>query len=190
MVVPHGYKDAQIRTLYHSKLDWIKKKRAQLCRSAEDVLQIQEGQLLLLGSGYRVIYAPQQTEEIDHCERLITTSVNLQDSDQQGYWYRDYARLYLSERLHKLAGEAGYQFNRLYIRAQKTRWGSCSALGNISLNWKLVKAPVFVSDYVIYHELVHTRFMNHGADFWLAVEQLVPDLHDAKDWLRYNGPYL
>lgn len=76
-------------------------------------------------------------------------------------------------RISKLAEKNGFEFNRITIRNQKSRWGSCSSKNNISLNIKLVKLPEELMDYVILHELVHTRIKNHSSDFWQELDKYV-----------------
>lgn len=81
------------------------------------------------------------------------------------------ARKQLTGRLNRLAKEHGFAFNKVYIRRQRTRWGSCSRKGNISLNVKLMLLPEELVDYVILHELVHTRIQNHGKGFWSELDK-------------------
>jgi predicted metal-dependent hydrolase len=76
------------------------------------------------------------------------------------------------------------------VRNQKSRWGSCSRRGTISLNWRLIQAPEFVSDYIILHELMHLRQMNHSQKFWQEVENVCPDFRNAEKWLKANGRLL
>jgi predicted metal-dependent hydrolase len=76
---------------------------------------------------------------------------------------------------------------RVSIRAQKTRWGSCSARGTISLNWRLIQAPAFVVDYLIVHELMHRRQMNHSARYWKLVAAAFPEYLLAERWLKKSG---
>ena len=83
------------------------------------------------------------------------------------------AKRKLSRRLKYLAEKHGFTYNRVFIRNQKTRWGSCSHRNNISLNMKLVRLPDELMDYVILHELTHTRFKNHSNDFWAELDRLV-----------------
>ena len=83
------------------------------------------------------------------------------------------ARQKLTERLNFLAAKHGFTYNRVFIRDQKTRWGSCSHKNNISLNIKLLALPEELMDYVILHELAHTRVMNHSAAFWAELDKLV-----------------
>ncbi|MDB6018785.1 MAG: hypothetical protein JWR19_3274 [Pedosphaera sp.] len=70
------------------------------------------------------------------------------------------------------------------IRNQRTRWGSCSGKGSISLNWRLIQTPPFVADYIILHELMHLREMNHSARFWGRVREVCPRYSEARLWLK------
>lgn len=94
------------------------------------------------------------------------------------------ARTVLTARLNQLAVRHGLQYNRAFIRDQKTRWGSCSSRNNINLNIRLVGLPQELMDYVIVHELVHTEFKNHGVDFWAELGRLVPDAGRLRRELR------
>jgi len=77
------------------------------------------------------------------------------------------------------------------VRNQRSRWGSCSASGTISLNWRLVQTPESVRDYIIYHELVHLRYeMNHSGRFWARVAEVCPWWQEAEYWLKRNGSLL
>ena len=97
---------------------------------------------------------------------------------------RDAARITLISKLDKLAAEHGFTYNRVFIRNQKSRWGSCSAKNNISLNMQLLKLEDELIDYVILHELVHTRVKNHGKAFWAELEKYLADAKKKKAELR------
>lgn len=99
-------------------------------------------------------------------------------------WYRRQAQEYLPPRLHALARELGVTPRRVSIRAQRTRWGSCSSVGGVSLNWRLMLLPSTLSDYVLVHELCHLRHMDHSAGFWALVEGLIPDYRERCRRLR------
>jgi len=88
------------------------------------------------------------------------------------------------------AGRIGVTFQRIRIGGQRTIWGSCSARGTLSFNWRLVLAPLEVLDYVVVHELCHLRVPNHSRRFWALVEQQRPRWRDQRDWLRVHGPEL
>ena len=89
-------------------------------------------------------------------------------------WYRDQAPDLLAARMEPLAEVLGVSYARIQVRAQRTRWGSCSSRGTISLNWRLVLLPSALADYVLAHELAHLREMNHSPAFWRLVESVVP----------------
>ena len=80
--------------------------------------------------------------------------------------------------------------NRITVRNQKSRWGSCSRRGTISLNWRLIQTPEFVRDYIILHELMHLRQMNHSARYWQEVERVCPDYELAERWLKQHSALL
>jgi predicted metal-dependent hydrolase len=104
--------------------------------------------------------------------------------------FKRIAKVELAARTWELAAMHGIQIRRVSIRSQRTRWGSCSTKGTISLNWRLVQAPPAVADYVVLHELAHTRHMNHSTGFWRAVAELCPGWREAEHWLKANGPAL
>ena len=81
----------------------------------------------------------------------------------------------LTRKLFGLAEQNGFTVNKVSIRNQKTRWGSCSSLNNINLNIKLVKLPEELVDYVLFHELVHTKIKNHSKAFWSELDYYVGD---------------
>lgn len=93
----------------------------------------------------------------------------------------------LEERLPVFALRMGVSYERVSIRAQKTRWGSCSGNGNLSFNWKLSLVPDEILDYVVVHELAHRIAMNHSAKFWRVVEDILPDYRERRQWLREKG---
>jgi predicted metal-dependent hydrolase len=100
------------------------------------------------------------------------------------------AKIELPARTWELAAETGADVKHVTVRNQRSRWGSCSAGGTISLNWRLVQAPETVRDYIIYHELVHLWEMNHSDRFWAKVEQVCPAWRDAEHWLKRSGSLL
>ena len=102
-------------------------------------------------------------------------------------WYRAYAGEVLRGRIEYFGGIVGRRPNRVSIREQKTRWGSCSSKGNINLNWKLILAPPECLDYVVIHELCHLHELNHSDKFWQRVGCHMPDYILWKRWLKENG---
>ena len=100
---------------------------------------------------------------------------------------RHEARKILVKRLDELAKAHGFKYNRVFIRNQKTRWGSCSTKNNINLNVKLVRLPEKLTDYVIIHELIHTRIKSHNKKFYTKLEQIVKDRKSLDRELKKYG---
>ena len=84
----------------------------------------------------------------------------------------------------------GVTYNKISIRNQKTRWGSCSSKGNLNFNVALMLAPIEVLDYVVVHELCHRLHLNHSKEFWKEVEKAIPDYKEKEKWLKENGDRL
>lgn len=92
----------------------------------------------------------------------------------------------LRSRTIELATLHGIGIARIRIGAQRSRWGSCSSKGTISLNWRLIQTPLHVRDYIILHELAHRQHMNHSPSFWGLVEKLCPTYKESETWLKSN----
>lgn len=101
--------------------------------------------------------------------------------------YKDAARSYIPKRVAYYHAMTGGTYERISIRDQKTRWGSCSSKGTLSFNWRLMLAPPAVLDYVVVHELCHLTHMDHSPAFWQAVESVCPDYRDLRRWLKEHG---
>jgi predicted metal-dependent hydrolase len=97
------------------------------------------------------------------------------------------AKIELPARTWELSAVTGVEVKNVTVRNQRSRWGSCSSGGVISLNWRLVQTPDFVRDYIIYHELMHLREMNHSERFWARVEEVCPGWREAEAWIKRNG---
>jgi predicted metal-dependent hydrolase len=97
---------------------------------------------------------------------------------------RQLAQKELPDRTAALAKRHAVTVHRVTVRDQKTRWGSCSIRGTISLNWRLIQTPPQVVDYIIIHELMHRREMNHSARYWKLVADAFADYQDAELWLK------
>lgn len=149
------------------------------------------------GAGYRLVtrVCPGQAPAVRLDEAAGTLDVRVPDQAMLDTgldallesWYRNEARAALLARVTARAAELGVTFGRLTLRDQRTRWGSCSSLGNLNFNWRLILAPDAVLDYVVVHELAHRREANHGARFWAIVAAHCPDYQTHRAWLRHHG---
>jgi predicted metal-dependent hydrolase len=109
---------------------------------------------------------------------------------EERYAHQKRARAELPPRLMDLAARHGLTVARVSIRNQRTRWGSCGRDGHISLNWRLVLMPPDVRDYVLVHELMHLRRLDHSRAYWKLVAAACPGYREARQWLRTHGPSL
>lgn len=100
------------------------------------------------------------------------------------------AREDIARRVARFAALVGVNYQRITIRAQKTRWGSCSTAGNLNFNCLLMLCPETVRDYVVVHELCHRKELNHSARFWKEVERILPTFTESRKWLKQNGSTL
>jgi predicted metal-dependent hydrolase len=103
---------------------------------------------------------------------------------------RQLAVVELPARVAELAAKHQLVVQRVTVRNQRVRWGSCSRRGTLSLNWRLLQLPLFVRDYIILHELAHLRELNHSNRFWQEVERLCPEYLVAEKWLKENRQLL
>ena len=101
--------------------------------------------------------------------------------------FRRQAARELPERLLQLASQFGLRVSRVSVRNQQSRWGSCSPNGHICLNWRLVTMPDWIRDYVIIHELMHLKRLDHSPKFWRLVAAACPRYQEARAWLRKSA---
>ena len=146
--------------------------------------------LLMSNQRWSVRYEMGSHSKYRHKEQAQTLSIYGPENDldacrsQLHQWLRAKARKMLPLRLNELSQSTRLDFNRVAIRSQKTRWGSCSAKGNINLNDRLILLSAELADYVMIHELCHTRQMNHSPAFWKQVERHCPDYKTCQRKLR------
>ncbi len=97
------------------------------------------------------------------------------------------ARDYIPRRAELYARVIGVKYNRITVRCQKTKWGSCSSAGNLNFNCLLMLCPPEVRDYIVVHELCHRKRMDHSPAFWAEVARILPDYKTREAWLKANG---
>jgi predicted metal-dependent hydrolase len=102
-------------------------------------------------------------------------------------FYRRAARAEIRARLDRATALAGSAYTGLSIRAQRTRWASCSTAGQMSFNWRLLLAPERVLEYVVWHEVCHLEILDHSPGFWALLERRWPGYREDREWLRRNG---
>lgn len=108
-------------------------------------------------------------------------------SDEELSRLKSQARKDITRRVEQYATILGLEYERIAIRAQKSRWGSCSGKMNLNFNCLLMLCPEQIRDYVVVHELCHLKEMNHSKSFWALVETVLPDYREQRDWLKKYG---
>jgi hypothetical protein len=101
-------------------------------------------------------------------------------------WLRKQAREQIAGFLAPVTKRLKREPNRVYVMGQRTKWGNCSALGNLSFNWRLIMAPDFVLRYLVVHEAVHLAVPDHSQKFWLTVQSICRETEQARRWLVAN----
>ncbi len=105
-------------------------------------------------------------------------------SDAFKLFYQEKGIKRIGERVTFFKKKAGVEVKRIRMVETKTRWASCSSLGNLNFHWKCLMLPGKVLDYIVVHELAHLKEMNHSSRFWKVVEKALPDYKERRDWLR------
>ena len=189
---PYGLDRTTIDDILKRHQPWIRKKRQEVQRRQElsRPKKFEDGEKFLwLGKEYPLrIVARVRSSLVFTGERFeLAASSILSGRQLFEAWFKEQARFYLSSRLKEIARKKGFKYRKFRLSSARTRWGSCSAKGTISLVWRLMMAPPEIIDYLIIHELAHTKEKNHSRAFWRLVEELLPDYRERRRWLRKNG---
>ncbi|MCL1077276.1 M48 family peptidase [Parashewanella spongiae] len=195
VVVPLLLENERISKLLKDKNRWIKEKLA-LHREAQpkSSKQFVSGESFsYLGRNYRLKvhqgnYQPAKLNQGRFVITLQGGSENpelIQDSLQS--WYKKSANIKLKQKVKRYAKIIEVEYASVGIKTYRNRWGSCSAEGDITINWKIVMAPNRIVDYVVVHELCHLIHHDHSPKFWSEVERIMPDYAECKDWLKQHG---
>jgi len=187
IIAPPTFSEDDISAMLKKKAKWIDSNLKYFNGMAK--VELQRNQLLLFGNRYSYFYDTTYAQKVtvDHEHKTITSQRDLLDPKIQEKWYRSVAKKHLTKRTKELSTKMKLPFNKLFIRESKTKWGNCSKEKNISLNWKLIKAPDYVIDYIIIHELLHTVVMSHTHKFWTLLKSYYPDYKESIKWLEKYG---
>ena len=195
ITVPKWASRSDINALITKKSHWIKKQLSEqkeaLRLSKRDYIQgesfFYRGKPLTL----TIQHSDQESVTIDNGQLtlFIPRGESSAKSRQQliQKQFQTLAQQHLKERTLHYAEAIGVTYSKIRVKTYKSRWGSCSSLGLISYNWKIIIAPDSVIDYIVIHELCHLIEHNHSARFWALVEQFQPHYKQQKEWLRKNG---
>jgi len=191
---PHHTSSADLQRLIASKQAWIQRKlRAQTTRQAKILPKcFADGERFpYLGQWLTLTISDRARTIRQDGQALLFPQAKLTDPQPAlQKWYRRQARRHLAQRVQCYAALHGFQYAAVTITDARTRWGSCGAQNTLNFSWRLMLTPPDVVDYVVIHELCHTRIKNHAKHFWLAVQAIMPDYRRHKQWLADNQDLL
>lgn len=184
VTIPRGGSATHAHAFALKHLDWLEHQLARRAQVPENNAWQTGTKIFLRGEVVMI----ERREDAIHVgsERICDPGTEQLKPAIQNHFLK-LAQRELPARTQELAQLHGIEVKRVSVRNQKTRWGSCSTKGTISLNWRLVQAPFLVRDYIILHELAHRRHMNHSQNFWREVERLCPGYLEAERWLKRHG---
>ena len=183
---PWSMHHAQIETFLRQHADWLKK---QLTRSRLELVWTSGLSLPFLGRELEFEWVPvvqSKSVRLDGSRLVCEAPAGYQEPLVVD-WYREQAAIHLAERLSRISTAFSYPLPPWRLSDARTGWGSLSAKGVVSLNWRLIKASPDVIDYVICHELAHFRRRDHSAAFWREVARMNPDFQAMRHALRVHG---
>jgi predicted metal-dependent hydrolase len=192
LVVPRFYDVEELPGLLHKKTRWILAKLAESGRESPPVADrgLRYGDLIPYLGGYLQIVKSDEvgtTPGIRRKKDKLVVKQTVKDEELRPVvenWYRQQAKRLIRKRVDELSPILGVTYGRLTISNARTRWGSCSPVGNLSFNWKLAMLPEPIVDYVIIHELAHRKQMNHSRKFWKVMDVHCPRWMEHRKWLK------
>ena len=193
---PEAISDDEVRKHVDAKRQWIFGKLRNSQKYAErrhpPGKEVVNGEsALYLGREYRIELADTESAEVEFSDVFrVPLARRARRREVLRQWYIDRAKEMILSRVERKARELGVEFRGARIVNNRYSWGSCTVRDCISLNWRLIKAPMFVIDYVIAHELAHLIEPNHTGEFWSVVRARTPTMDKAKAWLRQHGQML
>ena len=191
---PMHVSEADIKHLVKQKERWIREKQKQVkdkSLQSKPKVYMDGEEFLYLGKSYKLkIVADLNPALVLNRKFYISRRAMPKVESVFTEWYREQARAVISERVKMYATRHGFKYRKIRITSARTRWGSCSSMGNLNFTWRLVMAPPDVIDYVVVHELAHLRVNNHSKEYWNQVERILPDYKRRRRWLKENGQKL
>lgn len=148
--------------------------------------------ILFLGKNYKLEIVKKNISSLRFENKKFYLSKANRDRANKIFknWYKRKAKELLLPKIKYYSDTLGVDYNKVLIREMKYRWASCTNMSNLVFNWRIIKAPMFVIEYLIVHELAHLLESNHTDNFWNLVKIQIPNYLKAKEWLKVNGNIL
>ncbi|MGE5417760.1 MAG: M48 family metallopeptidase [Acidobacteriota bacterium] len=193
--VPRSMSRQSVKDLLGRETSWITRHWRKQCQVMADLASRPLDHFYFRGTYYRLIVSTH--DRVDTRDRFHVENDNFflhLTRNEASRWramledvLRNHAKALIKQRLDEIKERLDCEYNKVVVRDQKTRWGSCSPKKNLSFNWRLLLMPPEVLDYVIVHELCHIIELSHSKEFWNIVESILPDYNEKRKWLRANG---
>lgn len=187
VVLPQNVPERAAQAAITELAPWIERRLRESGRVLAQIAQ-RGATLPYLGESLTLVSEPHRQRVRRDGERLLIPPGEARPAIER--FYRRAARAEVLVRLNRACALSGHSYSTLTIRAQRTRWASCSASGAMSFNWRLLLAPERVLDYVVWHEVCHLQVLDHSPRFWALLERHWPSWRAERDWLRHNGATL
>lgn len=197
VVQPAGRDGDHVAAFLGQNETWIltQLERVERLRGMRRPEQRRAGEILFRGKLTRVRIESEETRARGNAVALVDGEIVIRRGSGSATpvarslenWLRKQARGEIEKQLATITNRLNHHPRRVYVMAQRTKWGNCSARRNLSFNWRLILAPNFVLRYLVTHEAAHLAVPDHSARFWLTVQSLCPEVERAKQWLRAKG---
>jgi len=160
-------------------------------KSKVNITQLNGRSILFGGKNYKVFVDKESVDQfIFNGKFIISENITDQFSLKLRNWLITEAKEKLTPKIIETAKKLGVEYNKITVSDIQLRWGSCTPKNNININYRIIKAPAFVSNYIIVHELTHLIELNHTKEFWQIVKIAYPKYEEAKKWLLEKGELL
>lgn len=200
-IVPTNLSEQRAIDLINARKPLIRKKlRLHAAHQPSKPKEYVSGECITyLGKNYRLKLSSDGPDQVKLRGGYFNLGVksDLPTNEQQAFvkkrlidWHRSHAERRLVEKTKRYAKILNVKPKTVSVTEFKSRWGSCSAKGDVGYNWKIIIAPHNIIDYVVAHELCHLIEHNHSPAYWKCVERVMPDYRESKEWLKMNGAQL
>ncbi|MEQ8175345.1 MAG: SprT family zinc-dependent metalloprotease [Syntrophomonadaceae bacterium] len=197
VVAPVGIKKELVLEKVKDKGRWIAEK-LDACRTVgpTGLEQLKNGASIMYRGEKHLLYIEDDHSQKKSRVKILDRSIHVKTPDPSPEaikgtletCFRKLAREAIEGRIRFYQPALPKRPNRVFIKAQRRRWGSCSSLGNLNFNWKIIMLPPVVFDYIVVHEMCHLVYLNHSREFWALVASILPDYKESYQWLRKHTP--
>ncbi|WPX97148.1 M48 family metallopeptidase [Candidatus Bandiella euplotis] len=186
LIIPYGAPKTKAYEFLLQKERWIREKLTKInLAKFEDLPEA----IFLLGKSHRIKYIDLGNNfDVLIKDGLITVhSPKDNAANVLRHYLQQYALISIKEIAETLAKEHYFKYAKISVKELKSRWGSCSSIGNLAFNWRIIFAPQQILHYLVTHELCHLKEMNHSNKFWTLVEKIHPEYKASVRWLKTHG---